>query len=331
MTISENQLKTAFLRARQALPLTIKIQMSLRRIRNWYDSHNGNVYVSLSGKDSHVLLHLVRSILPDVQAAFVDTGLEYPEVRKLNLNTPDCVVLKPKMNFTTVIEKYGWPVVSKKVSQYISEIQKPTDKNKNTVKLRLTGIRSDGSFSPMSKVSNKWKFLVNAPFKVSDKCCKVMKKQPLQLYTTQTGKFPFIGTLAAESSDRESTWIKNGCNSYDTKDPKSTPLIFWTEQDILQYIKLNNISVAECYGELQTTETGLRFSGTQRTGCMFCMFGVHFDASPNRFQTMEHTHPALHNYCINNLGCGYVLDYLNIPHSAGVDGYGQFDLFVGVA
>jgi len=327
--ISENQLKTCFLRQRQSLPLSLKIQMSLRRIRAWHDFYNGNVYVSLGGKDSHVLLHLVRSIYPDVPAVFVDTGLEYPEVRQLNLETSSCIFIKPKTLFTTVIEKYGWPVVSKKVSQYLSEIQNPTSKNINTCKLRLTGVRSDGSFSQMSKISNRWQYLRNAPFKISNKCCKVMKVTPLRDFTKSSGLMPFVGTLAAESCDRENAWILHGCNSFDSNNPVSTPLIFWTEQDVLQYIHLNKIPVAACYGELLQTSDGLKFSGTQRTGCMFCMFGVHYDSSPNRFQLMHSTHPNQWAYCIDHLGAGKVLDYLKIPYLPGVNGFGQFDLFGG--
>ncbi len=124
--ITEQQLKTLFLRQRQSLPLNILKQMTLRRVAAWRDywqGQNMDVYVSLGGKDSHALLHLVRTMFPDVPGVFVDTGLEYPEVRELNLRTPNVIVLKPKMNFKQVIDKYGWPVISKKMAQYIHEIQ----------------------------------------------------------------------------------------------------------------------------------------------------------------------------------------------------------------
>ena len=49
------ELRRMFLKQRQSLPLTIKIAMSLRRIREWYEQHNGLVYVAFSGgKDSTV-------------------------------------------------------------------------------------------------------------------------------------------------------------------------------------------------------------------------------------------------------------------------------------
>lgn len=254
--ITEQQLRTMFLRQRQGLPLHLKIKMSIRRIINWYEHFDGKVYVSLGGKDSHALLHLVRSIYPDVEAVFVDTGLEYPEVKELNTRTPNVTTLKPDMQFKKVIEKYGWPVISKKMAQYISEIQNPTDRNKNTVMLRTTGYRTDGTHSPMSKISDKWLYLKDAPFKVSHKCCKVMKVNPLRKFAAQRGLSPIIGTTSDESGAREHNWIRYGCNSYSNNFPVSTPIIFWTEQDVLQYIKLNNIEVAGCYGELQEANGG---------------------------------------------------------------------------
>ena len=67
----------------QSLPLSAKILMTKQRIKNWYDYWNGQVYVSFSGgKDSTVLLHIARELYPDIEAAFVNTGLEYPEIQK---------------------------------------------------------------------------------------------------------------------------------------------------------------------------------------------------------------------------------------------------------
>jgi 3'-phosphoadenosine 5'-phosphosulfate sulfotransferase (PAPS reductase)/FAD synthetase len=71
------------LKALQALPLERKIGFTIARIVEWYTHYNGKVYVSFSGgKDSTVLLDIARGLFPDIKAMFVDTGLEYPEIRE---------------------------------------------------------------------------------------------------------------------------------------------------------------------------------------------------------------------------------------------------------
>lgn len=51
------------LRQMQSLPLAAKISMTKRRIAQWCDYWDGQVYVSFSGgKDSTVLLHLARQV-----------------------------------------------------------------------------------------------------------------------------------------------------------------------------------------------------------------------------------------------------------------------------
>ena len=92
------------LKALQALPLERKIGFTIARICEWYHHYDGKVYVSFSGgKDSTVLLDIARKLFPDIRAMFVDTGLEYPEVRKFAMEHAD-VVLRPEMRFDRVIK-----------------------------------------------------------------------------------------------------------------------------------------------------------------------------------------------------------------------------------
>lgn len=94
----------------QSLPLSAKIQMTKRRIRDWYDYFSGQVYVSFSGgKDSTVLLHIAREIYPDIEAVFVNTGLEYPEIQRFVKTFDNATILRPKMRFDEVIKTYGYP------------------------------------------------------------------------------------------------------------------------------------------------------------------------------------------------------------------------------
>ena len=110
----------------QSLPLQAKIQMTRRRISEWVDAFGEDgIYVSFSGgKDSTVLLDIVRKDYPDVKAVFVDTGLEYPEIRSFVKGFNNVDWIKPKMTFKQVIEKYGYPFISKEVSGCVDGARK---------------------------------------------------------------------------------------------------------------------------------------------------------------------------------------------------------------
>lgn len=111
---------TEDLRQLQALPLSVKVPMSQGRIRAWYNNFNGKVYVSVSGgKDSAVALDLVRQIYPDVKAVFCNTGLEYPEIQSFAKSLDNVEVIYPTMRFNEVINVYGYPLISKEVSDAI--------------------------------------------------------------------------------------------------------------------------------------------------------------------------------------------------------------------
>lgn len=188
---------------------------------------------------------------------------------------------------------------------------------------KQTGATGEGGvFSPDSKVQfggksifNKEKYLpmVYTPFLISHYCCHVMKKRPMKAYQHKNHVVPFIGTLAAESRIRKQAWIRNGCNAFDSKEPKSQPLSFWTEQDILRYIVEYGIDIAPVYGEIVATDEDgneyapnfamcedctLKCTGADRTGCIYCGFGFHCEKGETRFQRIARTHPRQYEYCM---------------------------------
>lgn len=322
--MSQNVHEAHDLKQMQMLPLESKIRMSQKRIREWYEHWDGEVYVSFSGgKDSTVLLHLVRSIYPDVPAVFSDTGLEYPEIRN-HVKTFDNVVwLKPEMNFRDVVMNHGYPIISKEVANTV-RMARPG--NSRWAKLNGTLWDSKNNKPSIYNIP-KWKFLLDAPFKMSEQCCDIMKKNPTLRYEKETGRKPFIGMMATESRKRMMAWMKTGCNAFDNKRAQSSPMAFWTEQDIFEYIILHDLKIASVYGEIVETEkqierfdgmhNELKTTGVRRTGCMFCGFGVHTDPNPNRFQQMKETHPKIHDYCMRpleegGLGMREVLEYIGI-------------------
>lgn len=300
----------------QSLPLEAKVRMTKMRIQQWYYAFDGNVYVSFSGgKDSTVLLHIARQMFPDIPAVFCDTGLEYPEIREFVKTIDQVVWLKPKMNFREVISKYGYPVVSKETSQKIYEVRHT--RSETLRRERLYGERHSSS-----KIPKRWMQLVDAPFEVSHKCCEVMKKRPFHQYEKETGRRPIVATMAEESSLRKQSWMKYGCNAFDkTTGPQSRPMSFWTENDVLEYISIFDISYAPVYGDVVFDEESGDFhtTGCNRTGCMFCAFGCHLESSPNRFQRMKETHPKIYNYCMKpwkegGLGLDAVLTFIDVDH-----------------
>jgi len=98
----------------QSWTLDRKIAKSKQTIRDWYEHNNGMVYVAFSGgKDSTVLLHLVRCMYPDVPAVFSNTGLEFPELVAFARSTENVEEIRPKVTFMEIIEKHGYPLISK--------------------------------------------------------------------------------------------------------------------------------------------------------------------------------------------------------------------------
>lgn len=299
--------KTTLLQ-RQTLPLEAKVRMTLNRIQDWYEHWDGEVFVSFSGgKDSWVLVDLVWQRYPDVPAVFSNTGLEYPEivqfVKDVQSKHPDRVtIVRPKRTFRDVVLNEGYPVISKKVSRQLRILKDHKDDPNwaNTYRLYDIGVKTDGTFSKVSKLPEKWRPLIGADFRATELCCDILKKEPLDTYAKESGRKRIMGIMAAEGGLREK---RHHCNIFDTRDPSSAPMLFWTEQDIWDYIRSRNLPYAKIYD-----------MGEKRTGCMFCMFGVHLEKGENRFQRMAKSHPKQYDYCINNLGMGSVMDTLGVDY-----------------
>ena len=367
----------------QSLPLDIKIRKTENRIREWYEYFDGDVYVSFSGgKDSTVLLDIARRLYPDIEAVYCDTGLEYPEIKEFIKTFQNTTIIHPKYSFKEIINKYGYPLVSKEVGNVIDGARafmtkyitgskhvdnaveqfeqfimnnipeyldrggwsaqrlyppKLVDSMINMKVAKVAGVLTKdnrvarnipkGNKSGFSQA--KWRFLLDADFKISDKCCYHMKKAPMSKYEKQSGKKPIIATMTEDSLLRRSVWLKVGCNAFDGKRKMSKPMSFWTEQDVLQYIDEHDINYCSVYGDLIKNNGEYSFSGCKRTGCVFCGFGCHLEPPPNRFKLLKESHPQLYNYCIgggeydedgwwhpskNGLGMSHILDFINVEY-----------------
>jgi len=330
----------------QALPLKAKILKTQARIREWVTEYGEDgVYVSFSGgKDSTVLLDIVRNRCgyKNIKAVFFDTGLEYPEIKAFVNSFENIDVVRPKKTFKQTVDEFGYPIFTKNISECIyyarKEIENNPDKDIKDMSVRTKimhgmlehkekGVETD-EYSNMYNYS-KYKFMLDADFKVGSKCCQIMKKNPAKLYHKQTGRHPMTAQMATESRQRENQWLINGCNGFNMKKPISNPMSFWTEQDVLQYIYENDTPIASVYGKVTYDDEvigQLSFfddenkhyctTGCERTGCMFCLYGIHLEKSPNRLEQMKITHPKIYDYVMKSEkmgGLGYKdkIDWIN--------------------
>lgn len=205
------------------------------------------MYLSFSGgKDSTVLLHIIRQMYPQMPAVFSDTGLEYPAIRRFVRQFENIIWVKPEQSFKDVVIRYGYPVIGKEVASYVWVARHSCDgpfKQGRLARLEGTSRRKDGQLSIYNRP--KYRFLLDAPFEISDLCCREMKKKPLHRYSRLSGRFPLMATMTEESQLRKGKWLKSGCNSFQSKAPNSTPMAFWLEQDVLRYLYLYHDEIME--------------------------------------------------------------------------------------
>lgn len=278
----------------RSLSLDVKIEKSKLLIKETIDEFGKDqVYLSYSGgKDSTVLSHLAKQIYPDILHIFANTTCEYPEtLEQVNWeqsqNSTNLLIVYPQdrnkkaWTFKRVVDYYAYPMFSKRVANAIR-----TYRHAKTPRTKQNSI---DYINRNFKKYDKYKEL-----NISDKCCEVLKKNPIKKKAKELNlKCAIIGTLADESRQRELDWINNGCNVfYKRKDNQSRPLSFWTEKDIWEYIEKNNVKISSLYSK-----------GYSRNGYMYCGFEVQFEPkNNNRFLRLKEIHPVQYDYFVNNFG-----------------------------
>lgn len=183
------------------MPLNIKLAMTKTRLRNFINEYGEDgVYISFSGgKDSTVLMDIVRKQYPSVRAVFLDTWMEYPQIREFVNTFENVEIIKPTMSMKEIINQYGWCYPSKDVAEAIWYARKGSQWAIN----KLNGLDKNGKPSTYRERYTKWLPLYESDLLISPYCCIKQKEEPVEIYEKKTGRHPILAIMAEESARRK--------------------------------------------------------------------------------------------------------------------------------
>jgi len=264
------------IRALQDLSLEKKIELSEAFITHLLCDHKQPVVAWSGGRDSTVLLSLVLRQKPDVDVAWVNTGVEFPECMRfvrcisgewhLNLH-----IAKPETNFWNVAEKYGWPMLGKGGSGYWWSRAEYLERKGKTRLAKATRAA-----------------------RISAACCRILKEKPMnKLCRNLEVDCVIVGNLVSESRQRFLTWAQKGPCYFSKQKMRcsASPLSWWTHEDILEFHKRFNMPYSPIYD-----------MGHSRNGCWPCLMDIRF--TDNKLRALRQSHPRLWRFLIIDKGLG---------------------------
>lgn len=231
-----------------------EIEFYLKDLESKFKKINPKEYfLSYSGgKDSHFLYWFIKEYLhdTDIEIVGVNTYMEHHEIRNRIFKNCDRVLF-PKMKPMEIKEKYGIPCFSKFQDEMIERYQKGS-RTKNT----MDAITGENRITFKLNKKARELTLSGELHKVSNKCCKVIKKDTMKAYQKETGKKAIMGVRSGESALRKAQYT-----SCFTKDKKFTPIHDLSDELLEKIIQKYNIEVPKVYKHIN------------RTGCMGCPYG----------------------------------------------------------
>ena len=256
-------------------------------IANYLNKHQNPVVACSFGKDSLVVLDMVRRIQPDIPVVFNNTGVEYPDTLKLrnrlkrewNLNLIEVrpLEIKPskgsgRWTFWKVVERYGFPIGQRR------------------------GATATG------------------------KCCYRLKKAPMKRAMKQHGWDLVIDGMTIVESRQRYLQLHQYVDVYGYRYNKAwgchklSPILNWTPGDVWDYIEKYNLPYNKYYDneipELPSfTKRGYREKGywrCLRVGCWACTIPLKYD--PAYLMHMRKFYPKLHEILLRKGLAEYLLN-----------------------
>jgi 3'-phosphoadenosine 5'-phosphosulfate sulfotransferase (PAPS reductase)/FAD synthetase len=264
------------IRALQSLPLKEKIKLTEVFIDHLLCDHKRPVVTWSGGRDSTVLLSIIMRQKRDIDVAWINTGVEFPECTRfvhhikndwhLNLH-----VAKPETNFWDITQKYGWPMLGKGGSGYWWS---RADRLERQGKTRLAQATREAQ--------------------ISAACCRILKEKPMKkLCRSLEADCVIVGNMVSESRQRFLTWAQRGQCYFSKRERRCTawPIAWWTHEDILEYHRVTNLPHSPIYD-----------MGHTRNGCWPCLMDIRFP--DNKLKALRKSHPKLWRFLIVDKGLG---------------------------
>lgn len=225
---------------------------------NIQEYHPSKQMVAWSGgKDSTVVLYLIRQEADsvgldpsEIPVEFHNTGVEYPQtiefIRELTQEwSLNLIETKPLKSFWQCVDEYGYP---RPKSQRVKDTGKPQ----------------------------------------MAQCCSYLKERPARASQKANGwECIYLGITAMESHQRQIRAVTHGpCYVAKAEGVKKVhPILYWTEQEVWDFIKLKGIPYNKIYDE-----------GVDRCGCMPCT------AYKKWQENLQKTHPKMYKKIMKDLG-----------------------------
>ena len=350
----DSKRKIADFMVKEQQPYEFKVKYAAIRAREFVEEcerRGLNYHVSVGGLDSITLFLFLRSIhidAPGISVSYLEDSSIQKVHKQLGIERLYSAVRyvdedghTHRWNKQSILQEFGFPVLSKEIAAKIETLANPTEKNKTVRHAIVTGeTGAYGGFQKNSrmKMSQKWleKFGGYAneeegtnyqipDFKVSSRCCYYLKEKPCDDWAKEHNSVPFLGMMASEGGRRAKSLRINGCNYFGASTIRSAPFAIFNRQDLLQLALDLNVPVPEIYGTIERKEDGILYTTkAQRTGCSMCGFGIHLEKRPHRFDQLKERDPIEWDYwmfrCYTDpvtgepYGWARVLDYIGVGY-----------------
>jgi len=251
----------------------------------------GKPVVSTSyGADSVLVQHLVKKVYPSIDVYHGKTGLDFPEVYKVEKKLIERGVVDVERLYYGKNETSYWDMVD----DYGFNFERKGKRKENSVGLK----------------TNR-----------SEKCCNGLKHIPfMNAIKENDWNINFAGLRADESRARELAAKRDGpiyfAKSWNLF--RVNPIIFWTDSMVWEYTKKNDIPYASIYDMvLMNDRDEVVFK--PRIGCWACMLSAKY----GYLKWLREYKPKLYHFIMIDKGLLKLLYAKKMGHKISINGYGK--------